>query len=64
MVDTGILIGILFVLIILQEIQIISLKLKSACIEIWQQMLDAGGTDELMKLLKQADRERKKGNKQ
>lgn len=63
MVDNGILIGILFVLIILQEIQIIRLNLKSACIKLWQQMLDAGGANELMKLLKQADRERKKGNK-
>lgn len=63
MVDNGILIGILFVLIILQEIQIIRLNLKSACIKLWQQMLDAGGANELMKLLKQADKERKKGNK-
>lgn len=63
MVGNGILFGVLFILIILQEIQIISLKLKSACIELWQQMLDAGGANELMKLLKQADEERKKGNK-
>ena len=63
MVDNGILIGILFVLIVLQEIQIVRLSLKSACIELWQQMLDAGGANELMKLLEQADRERKKGNK-